>query len=130
MSGSGLATPFSLFRLGDTACRPDSATPDLVLQMIARTELPAVSCDLARGRFDVPGVPGAFCVAPAFTDCDYVGEGAFELLILSVPHEAFGSLVAEASNGIASAPDVLHSRAWQAPRCRRSRIARGCRTRR
>ena len=109
------ATAFSLFRVNDTVCAPDPATPDLTLQMFGRADLPFARCNFARGRFDMKGTPGVFSVSPAFTDCDYAGEGAFELLILSMPHETFAPLVAEATNGTAPEPDVLHSRAWSDP---------------
>lgn len=107
-------SPFSMARMIATP-EPDPATPDLVVNMALGGPVATSGFDFGRGRFEATTTPGAFVVAPAFTERDYTGDGDYPLQILSIGHDAFVATGAEIVDRDVACPDVLHSRAWSDP---------------
>lgn len=73
----------------------DPPTPDLKVFMVLAGESPPTVADVGFGRFECHVRPGRFAVAGADIATDFVGEGPYDLLALSLPWNSLRSQLEE-----------------------------------
>ena len=98
-----------MFRFRSDAPIPDPAVPELVLHKLVAGEV-RYSADFGFGRFEGTKRPGEFDVAPPGMAGHFEGEGAFEMLSLSVPWEAVRQIAERAGCAPGADLGALHAR--------------------
>lgn len=103
-----------LYRFRSDAPLPDPAVPELVLHLLTAGEL-RYAADFGFGRFEGIKRPGQFDLAPPGTQGQFEGDGPFELLSLSLPWTAVGTIAENA--GLAPIDDLgaLHAQMIESP---------------
>ena len=109
----------ALARIWANRGRPDPATTDLQVHLVANATGCPGQIDLGAGRYAQAAVPGTCCIAPAFVDCDYAYDEPFELLVLAVPNEHVIGTVREVTQTDFRGFGALHARSWNDARIER-----------
>lgn len=103
-----------IFRFRADTPLPDPAVPELVLHLLTAGEL-RYAADFGFGRFEGIKRPGQFDLAPPGTQGHFECDSPFELLSLSVPWTAIGTIAENA--GLAPIEDLgaLHAQMIECP---------------